>query len=35
MTPGTYAYTISADNESGGVTPLGVATTTTIQVTVP
>lgn len=35
MTPGTYVYTISADNESGGVTPLGVAATTTIQVTVP
>jgi hypothetical protein len=34
MTPGTYAYTISANNESSGVTPLGAATTTTIQVTV-
>jgi hypothetical protein len=34
MTPGTYQYTISADNE-GTVTPLGTLATTTISVTVP
>ncbi|MGP8270046.1 MAG: hypothetical protein ACLQLH_08265 [Terracidiphilus sp.] len=34
-TPGTYQYTITALNESGGVTPLGQATSTTIYVTVP
>jgi membrane-associated phospholipid phosphatase len=34
-TPGTYQYTIAADNESGGVAPLGQGTTTTIYVTVP
>lgn len=35
MNPGTYQYTILADNESGGVTPLGAAASTTITVTVP
>lgn len=35
MTPGTYQYTISADDESGGNTPLGEQATTTISVTVP
>lgn len=35
MTPGTYQYTISANNESGGNTPLGQQATTTISVTVP
>jgi len=34
-TPGTYAYTLTADNESGGQAPLGQAVTTTIFVTVP
>jgi hypothetical protein len=34
-TPGTYQYTISADNESGGVTPLGQGVSTVITVTVP
>jgi hypothetical protein len=34
-TPGTYQYTLTADNESGGLTPLGAAVTTTINVTVP
>jgi hypothetical protein len=35
MTPGTYPFTITADNESGSVTPLGRAVSTTINVTVP
>ncbi len=33
-TPGTYQYTISADNESGGNAPLGAGASTTISVTV-
>lgn len=35
MMPGTYQYTITADNESGVVTPPGQSTSTTIYVTVP
>ncbi len=35
MTPGTYPYTVTAVNESGSVTPLGQAASTTIYVTVP
>jgi len=35
MTPGTYAYTISANNEASPNTPLGQGVSTTIQVTVP
>ena len=35
MTPGTYQYTVAADNESSGPTPLGQAVSTTITVTVP
>ncbi len=34
-TPGTYQYMITANNESGGTTPLGQGTSTTIYVTVP
>lgn len=34
-TPGTYQYTLTAANESGGAAPLGQAVTTTINVTVP
>lgn len=34
-TPGTYQYTLTAANESGGTTPLGQAVTTTISVAVP
>lgn len=35
MTPGTYQYTITADNESSPLTPLGVGVSTTISVSVP
>lgn len=35
MTPGTYSYTITADNEASPNTPLGQGVSTTIQVTVP
>jgi len=35
MTPGTYQFTISADNESDGNAPLGQGVNTTISVTVP
>jgi hypothetical protein len=35
MTPGTYPYTISADNEANPMTPLGQGVSTTIYVTVP
>ena len=35
MTPGTYAYTLTAGNEASGNAPLGQGTTTTIIVTVP
>ncbi|MFZ0747209.1 MAG: hypothetical protein WAM85_22590 [Terracidiphilus sp.] len=35
MTPGTYQYTLTADNESNPVTPLGIDTSTTISVIVP
>jgi hypothetical protein len=35
MTPGTYAYTLTASNEATPNTPLGVAATTTIHVTIP
>jgi hypothetical protein len=35
MTPGTYPFTITANWESGGVTPLGQSVSTTINVTVP
>jgi hypothetical protein len=35
MTPGTYPYTISADNEANPNTPLGQGVSTTIEVTVP
>jgi hypothetical protein len=34
-TPGTYQYTVTAANESGGTAPLGQAVSTTISVTVP
>jgi hypothetical protein len=35
MTPGTYQYTISADNEANPQTPMGQGVSTTIIVTVP
>ena len=35
MTPGTYAYTLTASNEATPNTPLVAAATTTIHVTVP
>lgn len=35
MTPGTYQYTISADNEANPMTPLGQGVSTTVTVTVP
>jgi hypothetical protein len=35
MTPGTYPYTITANNEGNPNTPLGVGVSTTIEVTVP
>ena len=35
MTPGTYPYTVKADNEASGPTPLGQSVSTTIYVTVP
>jgi hypothetical protein len=35
MTPGTYPYTITADNEASPNTPLGQGVSTTIDVTVP
>ena len=35
MTPGTYAYTLTANNEAAPNTPIGVAATTTIHVTIP
>jgi len=35
MTPGTYQYTLTADNEASPVTPLGQGVSTTINVTVP
>lgn len=35
MTPGTYQYTLTADNEASGNTPLGQGVSTTILVTVP
>lgn len=34
MTPGTYQYTITADNEANPVTPLGQGVSTTISVSV-
>lgn len=35
MTPGTYQFTLAADNEANPVTPLGQGVSTTISVTVP
>jgi hypothetical protein len=35
MTPGTYQYTVTADNEANSMTPLGQGVSTTITVTVP
>ncbi|MGA7857027.1 MAG: hypothetical protein WCA11_03820 [Terracidiphilus sp.] len=35
MTPGTYQYTLTADNEASPTTPLGQGVSTTISVTVP
>jgi hypothetical protein len=35
MTPGTYSYLITADNESGAPTPLGAAVHATFTVKVP
>jgi hypothetical protein len=34
ITPGTYPYKTTAENESSSVTPLGQAVSTTISVTV-
>jgi hypothetical protein len=35
MTPGTYAYTVSADNEAQPNTPIGAGVSTTISVIIP
>jgi len=35
MTPGTYAYTLTASNSSNAVTPLAQSVSTTLTVTVP